>query len=110
MVREPAPLLPNVSSHLAVMTDERGACRRFDDSGDCDESDFVFAVEEQDNLLLAKDGRMRSEQIAAGHVEIVGEEGVRPEKLIISLQRAGVLAATPSEKRQALAALLNRLF
>jgi pimeloyl-ACP methyl ester carboxylesterase len=110
MVREPAPLLSSVSSHLAVMTDERGVCRRFDGSGECDESDFVFTMEEQDNPLLAIDGRMQSERIAAGHVEIVGESGMRPEKLIDSLQRAGVLAPTPPDKRQALAALLSRLF
>ena len=110
MVLHPAPLSAGVEDHLVVMTDERGTCRRYDPEGDCDESDFVFSLEEQDNPLVLDDRRVQSEEIAAGHVEIVGEAGSQPRKLIEALQRHGILAATPPEKRQALAQLLRRLF
>ncbi len=110
MVRDPAPLGPAVADHLIVMTDERDSCRRRDPAGACEEADFVFSLEEQDNPLLRTDDRVRSERIEAGHVEIVGDEGTRPEKLIEALQRHDVLPETPPDKRQALARLLRRIF
>ncbi len=110
MVRHPAPLWPAVSDHLVVMTDERGTCRRYGPDGECDESDFVFTLEEQENPRVLDDRRVESEQIEAGHVEIVGEAGSQPQKLIGALQQHGILARTPPEKRQELAQLLRRLF
>ena len=110
MVREPAVLRPTVSDHLAVMTRERDTCRRYGPSGTCEESDFVFALEEQDNPKLLEDPRVTLDQVAAGHVEIVGESGVRPEKLITMLQRHGVLAPTPVALQESLTRLLTRLF
>jgi hypothetical protein len=110
MVRDPAPLWPGVSAHLTVMTDERDTCRRRGPGGECQESDFVFSLDEQQNEILLDDPRVRSEQIAAGHVEIVGDAGQRPDKLVEALQRHGILAQTPPDKRAALDALLDRLF
>ncbi len=110
IVREPGALWPAVSGHLNVMTDERNTCRRLEPSGRCAESDFVFSLEEQWNERVLEDPRVESERIAAGHVEIVGDEEQRPEKLVAALQRHGVLAPTPPEKRQALARLMHALY
>jgi len=110
MVRSPAPLSLVVASHLTVVTDERNTCRRYSPNGECKESDFVFDVEEQDNLELLSDDRVQRESVAAGHVEIVGKPGLRPDKLLEVLQRHGVLAPTPLDKREELSLLLSRLY
>lgn len=110
LVRAPGRLWPTVSDHLNVMTDERDTCRRREPSGRCAESDFVFSLEEQWNERVLDDSRVENEQMAAGHVEIVGDEGQRPEKLVSALQRHRVLEPTPPEKRQALARLLRELY
>jgi hypothetical protein len=110
MVVEPPALSPVVESHLAVVTDERNTCRRRAADGACLESDFVFEVAEQENAKLMADDRVQHVAVAAGHVEIVGTAGVRPEKLLRALQAEGILAPTPAAKRAALARLLARLY
>ena len=110
LVRDPAPLWPAVESHLAVVTDERSACRRYAPAGECEKSDFVFDIEEQSNPRLLEDPRVKTIQIEAGHVEIVGESGIRPGKLVEALQHHEILAPTPPERRQALLQLLRTLF
>ncbi|MGH0034659.1 MAG: esterase/lipase family protein [Myxococcota bacterium] len=110
MVVEPPALSPVVESHLAVVTDERNTCRRRGPDGACLESDFVFEVAEQENAKLMVDDRVQQVAVAAGHVEIVGTAGVRPEKLLRALQAEGILAPTPLARRAALARLLARLY
>lgn len=110
LVTEPPRLAPAVESHLAVVTDERDSCRRRRSDGRCAESDYVFAVAEQENPRLLGDERVRQHEVVAGHVEIVGSGGVRPTKLLRALQRHGILAPTPPERREELARLLARLF
>ena len=109
MVTAPQPLWPAVSSHLSIVTDERGTCRKQAMSG-CEESDFVFEVAEQSNRLLLDDTRVTQTTIAAGHVEIVGQAGMSPRKLIRALQRHGVLRPTPPALKGELSSLLGRLF
>jgi hypothetical protein len=92
------------------MTDERNTCRHTAPSGECEQSDFVFSIEEQDNPRLLHDRRVQRDRIEAGHVEIVGDRGARPHKLIESLQRHGILASTPLELREELSQLLSTLF
>lgn len=110
MVLDPAPLRPRVARHLVVMTDERESCREMGPNGACERDDFVFGVDEQDNPRVFADPRVESDLVRAGHVEIVGEAGDRPQKLVEALQRHGILAATPPDKREEFAALVRRLF
>lgn len=49
-------------------------------------------------------------EVAAGHVEIVGESGITPYKLIDVFQREGVIRATPPERQPAFQALLTELY
>ncbi len=107
---EPDPLQATVREHLKIVTDEVGTCRRMGDDGECEEDDYVFSVAEQTNPLMLEDERVTTRTVAAGHVEIVGENGIRPRKLIEVLQARGILAETPPEDRAHLDALLRRLF
>jgi pimeloyl-ACP methyl ester carboxylesterase len=110
LVQRPAPLGDFVQSHLEIRTDERDSCRRWNANGRCARSDYVFSVDEQRNPRVDDDRRVTSELVVAGHTEIVGQEDTAPRKLLTTLQRHGVLRATPTEKESALQALLERLF
>lgn len=109
-VRSPAPLRSSVTRHLAILTDERETCRRRDTAGGCVESDFVFALAEQDNARVVGVPRAVRAEVAAGHVEIVGESGQRPVKLLAVLREHGVLRPLPAASEDTLAALLARLY
>jgi len=109
-MRAPGNLGDAVEEHLVVVTDERDTCRRRNDRNRCVEDDFVFSVEEQINDLVEEDDRVARTLVKAGHVEIVGDEGTPPEKLIEVLQERGVMEPTPEEKREEIAALIRRLF
>jgi len=108
-IRRPGPLAAPVRSHLKVVTDERGTCRQRDADGRCIRDDFIFSLAEQNHPDVARGADVEVE-IAAGHVEIVGESGVTPHKLIAVLQREGVVRPTPPERRSAFDALLARLY
>lgn len=88
MVSPPA-LAPEVKSHLAVLTDEVGACRVRDDAH-CEENHVVFSLQEQ-ALDYLEDARVRSQVVRAGHAEIVGEGGHVPDVLIALLEEEGIL-------------------
>lgn len=110
LTRNPGTLLPGVRQVLKVVTDEKGSCRQRGPDGACATTDYVFSVEEQRNPVVDADPRLTVQQVQAGHVEIVGGEGVAPVKLIALLQQHGLLAQTPPEKREEIAALVARLF
>jgi pimeloyl-ACP methyl ester carboxylesterase len=107
-IREPRDLLANVENHLMVITDERDACLLYRD-GKCVRDDFVFALEEQEAVQV-QSPRASAQRVQAGHVEIVGETGVAPAKLIRILQAHQVLKATPAPKKAELLALLDVLY
>lgn len=109
-IRQPGSLVPQVRHHLKVVTDERGTCRRRDETGQCLEGDYIFSVEEQRYPPVANAPRAKDVVVPAGHVEIVGEAGVTPHKLIAVLQREGIVRATPPERRSAFQVLLARLY
>lgn len=109
-MRFPGNMLEGVDKHLEVVTDERDSCRREDNDGECVEDDFVFTVEEQMNPTIEQDLRVEIVEVKAGHVEIVGDEGTPPMKLIELLQNEGILAPTPADEQEKLAALLRALF
>lgn len=110
LVTAPPALRPAVQDHLTVITDERESCRRAGPDGRCLEDDFVFSLEEQAIDHLRFDRRVRTEEVAAGHAEIVGAPGVRPTKLLSILKHHGILEQTPSGRELAFEALLRRLF
>lgn len=96
-INQPGTLLPILSSHLKVTTDELGSCRKYNQSGKCTDDDFVFSLPEQTQTALNNDAGLQDILVKAGHVEIVGDGNSTPTKLISILQRNGVLRTTPAE-------------
>jgi pimeloyl-ACP methyl ester carboxylesterase len=90
-VTHPGTLLPEVEEAIQVVTDERHACRRRAVDGSCLTPDSVFTLGEQRNPTIERDPRVHRLQVTAGHVEIVGEVGIPPAKLIAILEGQGVL-------------------
>ncbi len=109
-IRNPGTLIPQVRSHLKIATDERGTCRRHNDSDQCIEDDYIFSLGEQQYPPATHTSRTTDVEVAAGHVEIVGESGVTPYKLINVFQREGIIRATPPERLSAFQALLTELY
>lgn len=109
-IQQPGSLIPQVRRHLKVVTDERDTCRRRDDTGQCIEDDYIFSVDEQRYPLVTQASRTTDVEVPAGHVEIVGESGVTPYKLIDVFQREGIVRATPPERLSAFQALLAQLY
>lgn len=109
-IREPGRLVPEVQRHLKVVTDERESCRSRDAGGACVESDYIFSLDEQRYAPVTEAPRTTDVEVVAGHIEIVGESGITPHKLIDVFQREGVVRSTPPERRAAFAALLARLY
>lgn len=109
-IQHPGSLIPQVRSHLKVVTDERGTCRRRDDAGQCIEDDYIFSLDEQRYPLVTFASRTIDVEVPAGHVEIVGESGVTPRKLIDVFQREGIVRITPPERQSAFQQLLTQLY
>ena len=105
-INDPKPLIPSVKSYLKIVTNEENTCRRFNKSGNCIESDFVFNVAEQNQPIFDDYANMTRVQVDAGHVEIVGYKDVEPRKLLSILQDQGMISKTPPERK----AELERLF
>lgn len=108
-ILEPGALSPRVSQHLKIDTDERGSCRP-DVNGRCVESDDIFSLAEQRSPLPETDPRVVRVEVAAGHVEIVGDKRVAPTKLIKVLQQQGVLQPTAPQRQAAFERMLARLY
>lgn len=109
-IRSPGSLVPQVHTHLKVVTDERNTCRRHSHDGGCIEDDYIFSLAEQRHPPVSDNPNTTEVEVAAGHVEIVGEAGVTPRKLIAVLQREGVVRSTPPERGTAFERLLARLY
>ncbi len=108
-ILDPGELSPRVVEHLKIDTDERGSCRR-EAAGRCIESDDVFSLDEQRSARVDNGPRTTRIEVAAGHVEIVGDQHAAPEKLISVLQDRGVLRPTPLARREAFNLLLSRVY
>ena len=106
---DPGPLSAQVREHLKIDTDERGSCRR-EQAGRCVESDLIFSLDEQRHAAVDAGPRVTRVEVAAGHVEIVGDKRVAPTKLLDILQRHGVLRATAPEQRDSFDAQLARIY
>jgi hypothetical protein len=90
-IRQPGNLKPQVRRHLMVVTDERGSCRRRINTGRCIKDDYVFGLAEQQHTLVANAARTTIVEVHAGHIEIIGESDVTPNKLIDVFQREGIV-------------------
>lgn len=109
-IRRPGPLVPSVRRYVKVVTDERGTCRRRDAAGACLKSDYIFSLEEQYQPVIDGYPRLTNVQVAAGHVEIIGDKDVAPRRLVSILQQEGLLAATAAGREGALEQLLAELY
>lgn len=108
---DPHPLSDGVSEHLMIVSDEEGSCRRQDDEGRCEEDDFVFTTTEQANPRITADERVTAVTIEAGHVAIVGENGIsHPAQLIEALQEHGVMRPTPPDQQVAFESMIRRVY
>lgn len=90
-IQQPGNLLPSVSQHLVIKTDERDKCRREDGNGGCAEDDYVFSVNEQSNQSVDGVVQANAVTVAAGHVEIVGNGNSVPTELIAILKENNLL-------------------
>ena len=108
-IQKPGTLAAQISRLLKVVTDERDSCRRRNNNGRRIESDHIFSLNEQRHPPVTRAARTTDVEVVAGHVEIVGESGVTPHKLIDVFQREGIVRATPPERQSAFQALLVQL-
>lgn len=109
-ILQPGRLVPSVSRHVKIVTDEVDTCRVYGKNGICIKDDFVFSIDEQNQPSVDAQTGLTSLLVQAGHVEIVGDANNAPEKLIEILQQQGILRATPEEDTEALARLLADLY
>ena len=109
-IRKPGELAQQVGIHLKIVTDETGTCRRYDDNGNCVESDFVFSLAEQYFEPVDDPSCVENIEVAAGHAEIVGDADVAPWKLITLLQQKSIIRVTSAARRDELSALLSILY
>ncbi len=109
-IRRPGELIPQVDNFLKIDTDENNTCRRFDDDGQCLESDDIFSLAEQYYPAVDNDQRVTNVQVRAGHAEIVGSRHVAPVKLIKILQAYGVMNPTAAQEQTRLHTLLSHLY
>lgn len=109
-IRKPGQLLPAVSRHLNILTDETDSCRRYNEPGTCAEDDYVFSLQEQRQTAIASDAQLRSVTVKSGHVAIVGDVDTAPTKLIDVLQQEGVLQAPPAVFAEQFAHRVARIY
>ncbi len=109
-ITNPGTLVPAVKRYLLLATDEEGTCRRSDLQGRCVEDDFVFSLAEQRHPQIERGLEAEKIVVPAGHVEIVGREGVIPRKLIGVLQERGFMRRTQPGRISQFDALLTRLY
>ena len=77
--------------------------------GKCVESDAIFSLDEQDAPQVM--GRRTTRHtVRAGHVEIVGEQGLPPHKLITILQEHNVLGKSSRLDEITLARRVSSLY
>jgi pimeloyl-ACP methyl ester carboxylesterase len=105
----PGRLGSQVQDYLKVVTDERGSCRQLK-LGGCAESDAIFSLDEQRNLIVDGDPLVNIVEVKAGHVEIVGDQRVAPAKLIGILQEHGIVDPTEPGRMEKFGLLMTALY
>lgn len=110
LINNPGKLSNLVVEHLKINTDERDTCRSVDGNGDCEESDFVFGLDEQYAERVDGDGRVNNIELKAGHAQVVGKPGKPPFTLIETLEKNDVLQKQTYLSYAEDIALLERLY
>lgn len=88
-LQHPGTLARDVSEHLEVVTDERGACGRVGTRRACDR---VFTLAEQRHPEIDAERRSVAVSALAGHTEIIGERAA-PDLLASILEERGLACA-----------------
>lgn len=101
-IRHPGQLIPAVSRHLRIITDEADTCRHYDKHGSCIEDDYVLSLGEQTHDIVESGMRLLPVLIKSGHVEIMGGTTQAPQKLIGILKQQGFLEAPEQNLAQRL--------
>jgi pimeloyl-ACP methyl ester carboxylesterase len=109
-ITHPGRLIPQVSHHLKINSDERDSCRESSPDGACLKSDYTFSLQEQRQAQVDEEPRAKVLDIKVGHVAVVGDQNVIPTQLITLLQQEGFLLPTENRRTRELAALLARLY
>lgn len=109
-INNPGQLSELVVEHLKINTDERSTCRSVDDEGNCGESDFVFALDEQYAQTVDSDGRVNNIELKVGHALVVGKPGKPPFTLIDTLEKNDVLREQTYLSYAEDVALLEKLY
>jgi hypothetical protein len=91
MINNPGILLEKVYQHLKINTDEVGTCRSYTQEGNCEESDYVFSLDEQYKEVIDNDARVINIDLKAGHAQVVGKPGSPPFDLIHILEESKIL-------------------
>lgn len=109
-IEQPGDLVPAVSQHLVIKTDERNTCRRTNDDGICVEDDYVFSVNEQSNQEVDDIVNANPITVKAGHVEIVGNGDSVPTDLIDILKDQQLLIDNGNIDQVEQARLIEQLY
>jgi hypothetical protein len=109
-ITKPGTLVSSVNRYLLIVTDEEGSVKEVDESGNSDGDDFVFSIEEQKLPTVSGGTPATKVVVQAGHVEIVGESGVTPLKLIRVLQDEGFINQTDTARIAQFDDLLAHLY
>ena len=109
-ITNPGTLANAVTAHIKINTDEQDTCRSVNEDGSCNESDFVFALDEQYAPPVDADSRVINIELHAGHAQIVGKPGRPPYELISILEEHRVLRPQTLLTRAEDSALLLSLY
>lgn len=106
----PGELIPSVTQHLIIKTDEYNSCRHVGDNGLCLEDDYVFSLDEQSNPIIDNFNEVKELTVKAGHVEIVGNETIAPTKLINILKQHQLLRTKDDISEIELTRLIEQIY
>lgn len=109
-INHPGHLSGIVVEHLKINTDERSTCRSVDGEGNCQKSDFVFALDEQYADAVDRDSRVINIELKVGHAQVVGKPGKPPFTLIETLEKYDILREQAYLTYAEDVALLERLY
>jgi hypothetical protein len=109
-IKKPGRLDNTIKSYLLIATDERDSCRAVDNNNQCIEDDYVFSLNEQVLQPVHNGLAVTKIKLKAGHVGIIGNEGIVPFKLIQALQDNGVIKPVTQVEQQAFYHSLQNIY
>lgn len=73
-IKYPGTLLPNVTRHDKIITDEQGFCLTWSKSGKCLTKDYAFSIKEQKNEVVDDEAVMIQTVVKSGHTKIITDD------------------------------------